>query len=76
MCFVCCEYIKLIQHTVLVIKKNQRSFTSVFVNLFQPFSIKHFFNVVSMLKQQLSLFQPYFNVEGWSCAGWFSTVQH
>ncbi len=23
-----------------------------------------------MLKQQLSLFQPYFNVEGRSCAGW------
>ncbi len=37
---------------------------------FQPFSIKRCFNVVSTLKQQLTLFQPYFNVEGRSCAGW------
>ncbi len=36
---------------------------------FQPFSIKRCFNVVSTLKQQLTLFQPYFNVEGRSCAG-------
>ncbi len=37
---------------------------------FQPFSIKRCINVVSTLKQQLTLFQPYFNVEGRSCAGW------
>ncbi len=37
---------------------------------FQPLSIKHCFNVVSTLKQELTLFQPYFNVEGRSCAGW------
>ncbi len=40
---------------------------------FQPFSIKRCFNVVSTLKQQLTLFQPYFNVEGRSCAGWEAT---
>jgi len=32
--------------------------------------VKHYINVVSMLKQQLPLFQPYFNVEGWSYASW------
>ncbi len=37
---------------------------------FQLFSIKRCINVVSTLKQQLTLFQPYFNVEGRSCAGW------
>ncbi len=46
------------------------------ITLFQPLRIKHYFNVVSTLKQQLSFFQPYFNVEGWSCTGWFSTVKH
>ncbi len=57
-------------------KKKKSCFISVFITLFQPLSITHYFNVVSTLKQQLSFFQPYFDVEGWSCTGWFSTVKH
>ncbi len=37
-------------------KKKQSCFISVFITLFQPLSIKHYFNVVSTLKQQLSFF--------------------
>lgn len=41
--------------------------------VFQPFKIKRSINIISTFKTHLTLFQPYFNVEGRSCAGWEGT---
>ncbi len=49
-------------------KKNLRGFINVFVNHLAV-------NIISTLKQQLTLYQPYFNVEGRSCAGWVEAYQ-
>lgn len=45
-------------------------FISILLRFSQTFGIKHCSNVFSMLKRELSLFHPYFNIEGQSHFPW------